>query len=182
MEQFGDWNVYPPYEEEQEAAELVNPHMELAESLDASYGSDKVRLYRMLERMSAWEKEMFVKIIQQDAMMDVLNAVKNLKKTSEEEWKRTIGKLISIKGMKTSGNGNFDFNGMLDKMIPALAFLAGMLLAMRESERKDSESAEPNDADNPLVSDPNIESGIEGLSEGSIIMRYCKNMENGFSL
>ena len=100
MEEFGDWTVYQPYEEEQDIPELVNPQMELAEKLDASYGSEKVRLYQMLDRMSRDEKEMFVKIIQQDAMIDSLHAMKNMKKTSGEEWKREIGKLISIKDIK----------------------------------------------------------------------------------
>ena len=137
MEEFGDWTVYQPYEEEQDIPELVNPQMELAEKLDASYGSEKVRLYQMIDRMSRDEKEMFVKIIQQDAMMGSLHAMKNMKKTSGDEWKRVIGKLISIKDIKFKTKGNFDFSSLLGVLIPALAFRAGMLLAMREAEKKD---------------------------------------------
>ena len=181
MAEFGDWSAYQPYEEEQDIPELINPQMELAERLDSSYGSEKVRLYQMLDRMSRNEKEMFVKIIQQDALMDVLNSMKNLKKTSSENWKKSIGKLISIKDIKLKTKDKFNFNKMLDILIPSLAFLAGTLLAMRESERKDIEAAAPPDEKNPLF-DPVYERDAKKSIEKSIILQYCHNKENGFSL
>ena len=182
MEEFGDWTVYQPYEEEQDIPELVNPQMELAEKLDASYGSEKVRLYQMIDRMSRDEKEMFVKIIQQDAMLDSLHAMKNMKKTTGDEWKRVIGKLISIKDIKFKTKGNFDFSSLLGVLIPALAFLAGMLLAMREAEKKDIEAAAPPDENNPLLNNPEFEKDAEEQLMKSIVLQDCNNKQNGFSL
>lgn len=182
MEEFGDWSVYQPYEEEQDIPELVNPQMELAEKLDSSYGSEKVRLYQRIDSMSRDEKIMFVKIIQQNAMMDALNAIKNLKKTSGDEWKRVMSKLISIKDIKLKTKDGFDFNAFLKMFIPALAFLAGMLLAMREAEKKEIEAAEPSPENNPLISDPEFEKDASVQLMKSIVLQYCHQKENGFSL
>jgi hypothetical protein len=182
MEVFGDWSVYQPYEEEQDIPELVNPQNELAERLDASYGSDKLKLYQKLNGMSRDEKETFVKIIQYDAMMDSLHAIKNLKKTSGDEWKNVIGKLISLKDISFRTKDGFDFSALTETLIPALAFLAGTLLAMRESERKDIECAEPAEENNPLLNDPEFQNGADEQISKSLILQYCHNKQNGFSL
>ena len=179
---YGDWTTFPPYEEEQDIPDIINPQMDLAKKLGEDYSSDKVRLYMMLSKMPQRDKEMFVKILQKDALMSSLRSMRNLKKTSKKQWKKTIQKLLSIKGMKFGSSGGkmkIDFNMILETLLPALAFLAGTLLALKESDKKQSEAAEPEN--NPLLNDNFKNKEKEQLNK-SIVLQYCNKKENGFSL
>lgn len=180
-ESWGDWSVAQPYEEEQEIPEVENDAIEAAKTIPEGYSEEKVKLYKKVQEMTPRERRLFVKIVQQDAINGLLHALKNLKKTTAEEWKAVIGKLISIKGL--GGKlGSFDFDKFLSALIPAVALLAGTLLAMREAEAKESEAAAPDDSQNDLLVNEEYAKDVEEMIRKSRILEFCHEKENGFSL
>lgn len=177
MDIYGDWSVVQPYEEEQDVPELVTDQQEAAQTIPPDYPEEKVKLYKKIKDMTARERELFIKIIQYDAIVQTLEAIKNLKKTTAEEWKRIISKLNSLKDIKISP----ELNKIIKTITPLVAALAGMLLAMREAEKKESLAAEPEN--NPL-DDPLFEKEAKSLfdsSFGSVILKMCSQKINGFS-
>lgn len=181
MEIYGDWADVYSYEEEQDVYPEVDPGEELAERLGEDPDSDKVRLYLKIRMMSPVEKRLFIKILQQNAMTGLISAMKNLKKTTSEEWKKVIKKLITLKDIKVADKSGFDFSAFLDTLLPLVGALAATLLAQREAEKKDSECAEPPQENNPL-GDPSFQEDAASQLQKSIVLQLCDTKQNGFSL
>lgn len=150
--------------------------------IDAEVIKLRTQLYTRLNEMRQEERELVTQIVQYDTIIEVLDAIKNMKKTEASTWKNLIKKLYTIKDFKLS-IGNFDYSSFLEKLIPLLGALAGCLLALRESETAEIEAAEPKDEDNQLsdeiLSSNNI---FESYKNKSIVLQYCNDKENGFSL
>ena len=176
---YGDWAEYDVFEVEQDVYPTVDPSEELAEKLDADPTSDKVKLYSRIQKMSPIEKRLFTKILQQNALMDLISAMKNLKNTTKEEWERVIRKLSNLKDVKLPDKSGFDFSAFLTTLLPLVGALAATLLAQRDFEKKDSECAEP--VNNPL-DDPSFQEDATKQLQKSIVLQLCNAKENGFSL
>lgn len=181
MEEYGDWTGMPPYEEEQDVYTEVDPNQELAEMLGDDPTSDRVILYSRIQNMSSRERRIFVKIIQQDALMDLIHAMKNLKKTTSDEWKDVIKKLNKIKDIKVPDKSGFDFSAFLNTLIPLVGALAATLLASRDADKKDIECAKAPAEKDPLESDPTFGMDAEIKKRKSIVLQLCDKKENGFS-
>ena len=182
MELYGDFTIdTEPYEEEQDVYTTISPDEQVAEMLGEDPTSERVRLYSKIQNMSGSEKRIFIKILQQDTMMKLLSAMKNLKKTTAEEWKSIIKKMNQLKDVKVIDKSGFDFSAFLKTLIPLVGALAGTLLAMRESEAKESECAEALPENDPLT-DPSFERDAEEQLYKSIVLQMCNLKENGFLL
>lgn len=149
---------------------------------DESYVEDKVKLSRMMSEMSDDDKAMLMKCVHFDLIRDLLSAVKNLKKTGADVWKNLIARMNVLKGIETRDKSGFDFNALLDILIPAVGALSATLLALRESERANIEANTLSPEDNPLLNDPSLKKDSNELFEKSVILRMCKTETNGYSL
>lgn len=150
--------------------------------IDAEVIKLRTQLYTRLNEMTQEERELVTQIVQYDTMLEVLEAIKNMKKTTASTWKDLIKKLYALKGFKLSV-GNFDYSAFLEKLIPLLGIFAGCLLALREAESAEIEAAEPKDEDNPLSGEAlSIDNIFESYKNKSVILQYCNDKEKGFSL
>lgn len=160
--------------------------------------SKKKELENRLNNMSDEDKSMFMKILQFDFLLEVFEAIKNLKKTGESTWKSIINKgqnlqNINIKDVFTK----FDFNAFLKILLPLLAALAALLIGLRQSDGAEIESADvPNEdyENDPLTVAikkketgelPDVfEDGIDPLTGKlkSVVMTLCEKELKGFSL
>lgn len=149
---------------------------------------NRVELAQKLDEMPKHTRRGVIKVMQYKILDEVLNALANLKKTSEREWRSVINKMQAISGINIGDDkSKFDFNGLLKKLIPMVALIAGMLLALRESEREESEVSKPED--NKDSSTLNAEKAaveneikFELEKAKSVILQYCSENKNGYSL
>jgi len=149
---------------------------------------NRVELAQKLDEMPKHTRRGVIKVMQYKILDEVLNALGNLKKTSEREWRSVINKMQAISGINIGEDkSKFDFNKLLKKLIPLVALIAGMLLALREAEREEAEISKPEDgADSPVLNadkaavENNVKFEIEKAK--SIILQYCYENKNGYSL
>lgn len=149
---------------------------------------NRVELAQKLDEMPKHTRRGVIKVMQYKILDEVLNALANLKKTSEREWRSVINKMQAISGINIGDDkSKFDFNGLLKKLIPMVALIAGMLLALRESEREESEASKPeDDKDSSTLNAEKaaVENEIKFELEKakSVILQYCSENKNGYSL
>lgn len=156
---------------------------ESVEILDAQTVNDRIRLYNKIKEMSNEERQMLLKVMQYNVLIETLQAIKNLKNTSEDTWKNILNKLKSLTNFKISNN-EFDFNESLKKLIPLVAALAGCLFAMREYEEASIDAAKPEDniLTNKKIDALNNEKIFNMNKKKSVILQQCDKKENGFTL
>jgi hypothetical protein len=150
----------------------------------------------LLNRMANMPEEdltMFLKVVRHDAINDTLDAIKNLKSTTEDTWKKVIGKLQLLLNFNDPDTSKFDFNKLLRILLPLLAGLAGLLIGLRKSEIEDAKSSDlPEELTNDPVfkkmttltkDDDDDDSDIDPITGKlkSVVLNKCKNKLNGFS-
>ena len=149
---------------------------------------NRVELAQKLDEMPKHTRRCVIKVMQYKILDEVLNALANLKKTSEREWRSVINKMQAISGINIGEDkSKFDFNKLLNKLIPMVALIAGMLLALREAEKEESEVSKPDDdPESPVLNAEKaaVENQVKFEIEKakSIILQYCSENKNGFSL
>ncbi len=149
---------------------------------------NRIELAQKLDEMPKHKRRGVIKVMQYKVLDEVLSALSNLKKTSEREWRSVINKMQAISGINIGEDkSKFDFNKLLNKLIPMVALIGGMLLALREAEKEESEVSKPeDDAKSPVLNaekaaaENKVKFEIEKAK--SIILQYCSENKNGFSL
>jgi hypothetical protein len=126
-----------------------------------------------------------IKIMQYKILNETMDSLVNLKSTPEKTWKSVIRKMNAISGINIGQDkSGFDYNKFLKKLIPMVATIAGLLLALREAEREESEASEQNEDSEITYNTAVIENTAkaEAMKAKSLIMKYCNENLNGFSL
>ena len=159
--------------------EILNDESNFAEDTEENPSEEfenRIKLQQKLESMTQDERDLLMKIVQFDLLEEMMSAMKNLKKTGADTWKNIIGKLNSIKDISVSDESGFDFKEFLKIILPLLGALAATLLALRESDKKESESA---DVDYDTEEIKKIKESVP--SPKSIVISMCENETNEFS-
>ena len=148
----------------------------------------KTKLYQKLNSMKPFNRMVFLKTMQFNVLSEVLDAVNNGKNTPEKVWKNVIRKMNAIKGIKAGKDrSGIDFNKILSALIPLIGTIAGLFIALRQAEKEEQKSAEP-DLDPNFPDTINSETAAKICAEDkakniqrSIVMQLCELNENGFS-
>lgn len=157
----------------------------------SEYVMNRVKLSERLDSMDPEQKRLLVKMMQFKALKETLDAIKNLKSTSADTWKKIIKKLKNLSGIDIGPDkSGFDFNEMLKLLIPLLGALAGTLLGMRLSHKAEIEAATPKqDPDNPdqdILSpeeiDAELKKAYDDMVRKSVVLQMCDTETNGFSI
>lgn len=152
-------------------------------------------LLSRMSNMSDDDLTMFLKIIRHNTICELLDALENLKSTSEETWKTIIAKMQNLLNFNDPDTSKFDFNKMLRTLLPLVAALAGLLIGLRKAEIADSQSSDLSDdtLNDPIFklmmeedtqqSENDSDSDIDPLTGKikSIVLTNCKKMIDGFS-
>lgn len=151
-------------------------------------------LFTRLANMEEDERTMFLKIVRHDTINELMDAISNLKSTSEETWKNVINKLQFLLNFNDNDTSKFDFNKMLKILLPLVAALAALLIGLRQSEKAEAEAADvPIDpSENPILAymmKPDEEKEGDDESEidiitgklKSVVLSQCNKTINGFS-
>lgn len=161
---------------------------------DATPEEKQEILFTRIANMSEEDRTMFLKIVRHDNITELMDAISNLKTTSEETWKNVINKLQFLLNFNDADTSKFDFNKLLKALIPLVAALAGLLIGLRQAEKAETEAADvPVDPDeNPILAymmKPDEEKEKDNDSEidiitgqlRSVVLDQCNKMINGFS-
>lgn len=146
----------------------------------------QLELTKRLNNMSDEDKSMLMKIIHFDFIMEIMDAMKNLKDTSEEVWKNIISKGQRLLNINIKDENGINFNDFLGKLLPILAGLAALMIGLQQAKKAEIEASDvPNEdyENDPLTSSQNS-TDIDPITNemGSIIMSMCSQQLNGFSL
>lgn len=136
-------------------------------------------------QMEQDEKNTFAAKLQLEAIDKLLDAIKEGKKTTKEAWKNVLNRLNIVKDFEIIYEDeikNVNLQSIIQKIIPLAGALAATFLALKESDKKESESAEPEE--NELLTEDllKLENVNERNKEKSLIIQYCNENKNGFSL
>ena len=161
-----------------------NDQIHNGQELDA-----KTKLYQKLNKMKPFKRMVFLKMMQFNILSETLDAVNNGKNTPERVWKSVIGKMNAIKDLKVGKDkSGIDFSKTISMLLPLIGMLAGLFLALRQSEKEEQDAAEP-DLDPNFPDTVNSESAAKKCAEEkakniqrSIVMQLCELKEKGFSL
>ena len=168
------------YETEAEAASGDGGAV-YAEAVD-----NRIKLSEKLDSLSPDNRRCVIKVMQINILNETLEAIKNLKSTPESVWRRCINKMQAIHGINIGKDkSGFNFNKFLDIFMPMVAFLAGILLALREAEKTESETSEPEEGTSETTPESariKNELDFQANKAKSIILQYCAENINGFSL
>lgn len=159
----------------------------------------KILLNRMSD-MDEYDRSMLLKIVRNDNINDILDALSNLKSTSETTWKNIINDIRFLLKFEDKDTSKFDYNKMLLTLLPLIAALAGLLIGLRKAEIADSQSSGLSDetTNDPVYkkmieeeskqNSPNNEnndedSDIDQLTGKlkSVVLNKCKKLTDGFS-
>ena len=162
--------------------------------------SQDERKNALLTRMANMPEDdynMMLKVVRADAINEMLDAISNLKGTTEDSWKKIINKLQFLTNFNDTETSKFDFNKALRTLLPLLAALAGLLIALRKSEAAESEaSCLPDEIQNDPVfkaikenrnkvkdiNDDDLQiDEITGKIK-SVVLQNCQYSKKGFSL
>lgn len=151
-------------------------------------------LFQRISQMDEYEYNMLLKTVRCDNINELMDAMSNLKSTSESTWKNIISKLQFLLKFNDTETSKFDFNKLLKILIPLIAALAGLLIALRKSEKAEAEAADvPIDTtENPILAymmKPDEEKEKDEDDEldpitgklKSVVLSQCNKMINGFS-
>lgn len=156
----------------------------------SKYVMDKVRLSQRMDQMEPEKKRLLVKTIQFKILKEILAAIKNLKGTTAETWKRIMRKLEAITGIDIGQDkSGFDFNAMARVLLPLLGALAGTMIAFKAAQKAESEAASPReDPDDPTAevntpeyAEAQLNKIYNDFVNKSVVMQMCDGKENGFS-
>jgi len=151
------------------------------------------KLYTQLMSMSQEERDLFFKSLQLDATTDMLEAIKNLKKTPGEMWQHVIEKLKNVADLPVSDEEKkkFDFGKFVKTLLPLLGALAGTLLAIRQAEKEEIKSEMPEDVSNGNEQSPlkRVQNELEDIAKeqkeknsSSIVLQLARENKENFSL
>lgn len=146
-------------------------------------------LLNRMSNMPESDKTMFLKVVRYNVIAELIDAIQNLKGTSEETWKNIISKLQNLLNFNDSDTSKFDFNKLLTTLLPLVALLAGLLIGLKKSEIEDSKSSEGSDEikNDPVykaLQNKNIDDDSEiDIVTGklkSVVLTKCNKMVEGF--
>lgn len=155
-------------------------------------------LYQRMSRMNEDDYNMFLKVLRYDTLDELMDAMTNLKNTSEQTWKNIISKLQFLLKFDDTETSKFDFNKLLRILLPLIAMLAGLLIGMRKAELADSQSSDLSDetlndpifkkmidaeTDTPYSVSNSEDTDIDQLTGKlkSVVLDKCKKLVGGFS-
>lgn len=150
-------------------------------NIDAA--ASRIKLRQRLSQMTQSERDMFYKIIRYNELMNLLNAIKNLKSTPAEVWQNIIKRLNAIADLP-GGTDDQRFSDFMKKLLPMVGAIAGTLLALRQLDKEDAKASDVGYGEgNPVNDSQDINTKLaEAQNAKSIILQYCNQKENGFSL
>ena len=159
----------------------------------------EILLIRMAN-MSEEDLTMLLKTVRYDTINELMDALQNLKSTSEDTWKSIIGKMQNLLNFNDPDTSKFDFNKLLMVLLPLVAALAGLLIGLRKGEIADSRSSGLSDE---TLNDPVFKKMTENESKQntqsnenndedsdidqltgklkSVVLNKCKKLTDGFS-
>ena len=147
---------------------------------------NRIKLADKLDSLSPDNRRCVIKVMQMNILIETMEAIKNMKSTPESVWRKCLNKMQAIQGINIGDDkSRFDFNKFLNKFIPMVALLAGLLLALRESDKEESETSEPEEGTaetTPESAKIENEINFQANKAKSIILQYCSENINGFSL
>lgn len=149
--------------------------------IDSEKVDHKLILQQLISKMSDGEKTTFIKILQFKAIMELLEAMKDMKNTTADTWKHVIMRLRALMGINAPGS-KFDFAAFLKTLIPMVGAIAGTCLACRAADEALIDAAEPEET---ILDDKKLEEAMEQDSKGSVesvVLNLCKENGNNFSL
>jgi len=171
--------------------ETVNPLSEEEKEKERK----KLRLYKWLEEQSTEYRDMFFKMIQLDAIMEMFEALKNMKKTPGDVWKNVIAKLKNAATLPVSSGEKkkFDFKKFVEILLPILGALAATLMAIKDAEGEEIEAAKKLNEDKPddeMTPEEKTEAKNKAIVKEeqaealkkSIVLSLAEAKRNGFSL
>lgn len=155
----------------------------MAEVINSEAINDRIKLYQRLSSMTEDERGMFMKTILYDEIMNLMNAMQNMKSTSAATWKKIIKRFKSLSDMGFGFDG-FDMGNFCKELLPMIGAAAGLFLAIKEAGEKESESSDSaNNVTNGHQDLIKMNDNVGKLMESkSLILKYCKDNEKGFSL
>lgn len=143
---------------------------------------DRIKLQQALSAMGADELVMFFKMMYIETVKDILEAMKNIKKTATETWEAIISKLNSLRGLKIDFGG-ITLGDLVEKLLPLVCAFAAVALALRDADREESKrSANPDLTDEEKKNLETLKKESEDELSKSIVLSLAKAKENGFSL
>ena len=143
---------------------------------------NRIKLQQALSSMGADDLVMFFKMVYVETLEDILDAMKNIKKTATETWTAIITKLNSLKGMKIDFGG-ITLGELVEKLLPLVCAFAAVSLALRDADREESKrSANPDMTDEEKKNLEILKKESEDELNKSIVLSLAKAKENGFSL
>lgn len=154
----------------------------------------KLRLYKWLEEQSTEYRDMFFKMIQLDAIMEMFEALKNMKKTPGDVWKNVIAKLKNAAKLPVSSEEKkkFDFKKFVEILLPILGALAATLIAIKDAEGEEIEAAKKlnEKTEDEMTPEEKTEAKNKALIKEeqaealkkSIVLSLAEAKQNGFSL
>lgn len=144
---------------------------------------NRVKLYQRLSQMTESERDMFYRIVRYDELMKLLDAIKNLKGTPAEVWQNVIKRLNAIADLP-GGTDDKKFSDFMKKLLPMVGAIAGTMLALKQLDKEDADASDTGYNENDTAKDTqNINTKFgEAQTAKSLILQYCNQNENGFSL
>lgn len=140
------------------------------------------KLTNRINEMSPEERLVMGKIIQFNALQDMLKALSNLKNTTPGTWQNVIGELKFAKALSFKDNdSDFDPSAFFDKILPLVGAVAGALIAAKAADIEDIETSTPPDEE--LEKSKNAaKENFDVMKRKSIILTMCDEKTNGYSL
>ena len=151
------------------------------EAINAEVVNDRLKLYQRLNQMTAQERELFTKSILYNEIVNLLNALENMKSTSVKTWKNIIKRFKSLQDMGLSFDG-FDMTKFCGELLPMIGAAAGLFIALKESGEKESESSDTANSEEGIELIKVNENAARAQEAKSLILQYCKENKDGFSL
>lgn len=156
------------------------------QSIESSAADNKTeytaKLAKRINEMSHDERVMMSKIVQHDAIQDMLKALSNLKNTTPGTWQNVIGELKFARALSIKDrDSNFDPVAFFNKILPLIGAIAGALIAARAAEIEDIETATPPDEELEK-SKETARNEFNKMKRKSIILTMCDEKTNGYSL
>ena len=140
------------------------------------------KLTNRLMSMSADERLMFGKIVQFQAIKDMLTALENLKNTTPGTWQNVISGLKFAKAFSFKDKDvDFDPSAFFDKILPLVGALAGALIAAKAADVEEIVTDTPTEEEKAQTRNE-LKKDFNEAKQKSIILTMCDEKTNGFSL
>lgn len=144
--------------------------------------SKENELTKRLNNMSDKEKQMIIKFLQLDILLEMMDVLKNLKDTTEKTWKDIINKCKQIVNIKIKDIMDFDFDDFIKILLPLLAALAAIMIGLKQSKSSEIESSDTLDEELNSMREKIQTTPNNNIKSKSVVLSMCEKEINGFSL